>query len=233
MIAFENLTKKFGRIYALEGVSCALHTGQVVSLLGPNGSGKTTLIKIILGLVLPDKGKLFYDGNEVHKHHLLRKQLGYMPQFGKFPENLKVAEVIQLIEKMRPHNENEKDTDLYNSFGIAQMKDKRIKALSGGMKQKLSAHLAFLFSPPVLVLDEPTAGLDPLSAEILKEKIINEKQKGKTILISNHIMPEVEETATHIMYLKEGRMMFFEDKGILKESTGEERLAKAIAKKIA
>lgn len=231
MIAFENLTKKFGRICALDNVSCTLQKGQVVSLLGPNGSGKTTLIKIILGLILADKGKLYFENKEVHKHHLLRAQLGYMPQFGKFPENLKVCEVINLVEKMRPGNENGTDMDLYKGFGVAAMSEKKIKALSGGMKQKLSAHLAFLFNPPVLILDEPTAGLDPISAEILKEKILHEKQKGKTILLSNHIMPEVEETATHIIYLKEGKLVFFEDKNTLKETTGEEKLVKAITQK--
>ncbi|MDL5051461.1 ATP-binding cassette domain-containing protein [Oscillatoria amoena NRMC-F 0135] len=154
-----------------------------------------------------------------------------MPQFGKFPENLKVCEVINLVEKMRPGNENGTDMDLYKGFGVAAMSEKKIKALSGGMKQKLSAHLAFLFNPPVLILDEPTAGLDPISAEILKEKILHEKQKGKTILLSNHIMPEVEETATHIIYLKEGKLVFFEDKNTLKETTGEEKLVKAITQK--
>lgn len=231
MIAFEGLTKKFGRLQALDNVSCTLDKGQVVSLLGPNGSGKTTLIKTILGLVIPDKGKLYYNGQHIHKHHVLREKLGYMPQFGKFPENLVVREVIQLIEKMRAHNGN-RDMELYESFSINSMLTKKVKALSGGMKQKLSAHLAFLFNAPVLVLDEPTAGLDPLSAEVLKEKINREKQQGKTILISSHIMPEVDETATHIMYLKDGRLMFFEDKENLKKITGEEKLARAIAKKL-
>jgi Cu-processing system ATP-binding protein len=105
-----------------------------------------------------------------------------------------------------------------------------LRTLSGGTRQKVSAALAFLFDPQVLILDEPTAGLDPLSSEILKEKIITEKKKHKLILITSHILSDLDELTTHILYMQEGKMQFFKDLETIQEETGEIRLAKAIAR---
>ena len=110
------------------------------------------------------------------------------------------------------------------------MADKRMRTLSGGTRQKVSAALAFLFSPSILILDEPTAGLDPLAAEILKAKILLEKQKGKLILITSHILSDIDELTTHVLYLQEGKMQFFKELETLQEETGEMRLGKAIAR---
>jgi Cu-processing system ATP-binding protein len=104
-----------------------------------------------------------------------------------------------------------------------------MRSLSGGTRQKVSAALAFLFDPNILILDEPTAGLDPLSSEILKEKIISEKEKGKLILITSHILSDLEELTTDVLYLQDGREIFFKSLGDLKQETGEEKLSKAIA----
>jgi Cu-processing system ATP-binding protein len=105
-----------------------------------------------------------------------------------------------------------------------------MRTLSGGTRQKVSAALAFLFDPEVLILDEPTAGLDPLSSEILKEKILKEKRKNKLILITSHILSDLDELTTHIMYLQEGKMEFFKEIDQLREETGELKLGKAIAR---
>ena len=105
-----------------------------------------------------------------------------------------------------------------------------MRTLSGGTRQKVSAAVAFLFNPGILILDEPTAGLDPLASEILKEKILKEKRKGKLILITSHILSDLEELTTHIMYMQDGKMEFVKDMQTLREETGELRLSKAIAK---
>jgi Cu-processing system ATP-binding protein len=105
-----------------------------------------------------------------------------------------------------------------------------MRTLSGGTRQKVSAAVAFLFDPPILILDEPTAGLDPLASEILKEKILDEKKKNKLILITSHILSDLEEFTTQIMYMQEGKMIFFKEISVLQEETGELKLGKAIAR---
>jgi len=117
-----------------------------------------------------------------------------------------------------------KEYELYSMF------EKPMRTLSGGTRQKVSAAIAFLFNPPVLILDEPTAGLDPLSSEMLKEKILREKKKGKLILITSHILSDLDELTTHVMYLQEGKMQFLKNIETLREDTGEIKLGKAIAR---
>ena len=122
------------------------------------------------------------------------------------------------------------DEELIEKFGLKQIFDKPMRTLSGGTRQKVSAALAFLFDPGVLILDEPTAGLDPLSSEILKEKILKEKSKNKLILITSHILSDLDELTTHIIYLQEGKLEFFKEIDQLREETGEIKLGKAIAR---
>jgi Cu-processing system ATP-binding protein len=121
------------------------------------------------------------------------------------------------------------DTDLLVKFNLASIFDKPMRTLSGGTRQKVSAALAFYFNPSILILDEPTAGLDPLSSEILKEKIMQEKKKNKLILITSHILSDLDELTTHVMYLQEGKMIFLKDIEILRKETGEDKLGRAIA----
>ena len=124
---------------------------------------------------------------------------------------------------------HEIDEHLINAFGLPEILDKKMSTLSGGTTQKVSASLAFLFNPSILILDEPTAGLDPLSSEILKEKILHEKRKHKLILITSHILSDLDELTTHVMYLQEGKMIFLKDIETLRRETGEDKLVKAIA----
>jgi Cu-processing system ATP-binding protein len=122
------------------------------------------------------------------------------------------------------------DETLIDALGLRAIMQKRMRTLSGGTRQKVSASLAFLFNPDVLILDEPTAGLDPVSSGILKEKIIHEKQKGKLVLITSHILSDLDDLITHVMYLQEGQLRFHKPIELLRQDTGEEKLAKAIAK---
>ena len=141
---------------------------------------------------------------------------------------MKIGQLFSMLEHIRQHNS--RDMDLFRQFELDKMSDKRMRTLSGGTRQKVSAALAFLFSPSILILDEPTAGLDPLAAEILKAKILLEKQKGKLILITSHILSDIDELTTHVLYLQEGRMQFFKELETLQQETGEMRLGKAIAR---
>lgn len=230
MIRIENITKKFKKLPALDAINGQFEKGQVISLIGPNGSGKTTLIKSILGMVKPDSGKIFFNNEPINGDPSYRSQIGYMPQIGRYPDNMKVGQLFKMLKNIRNVPEEKIDEELVVKFGLTQIFERPMRTLSGGTRQKVSAALAFLFNPAVLILDEPTAGLDPLSSEVLKEKILKEKSKNKLILITSHILSDLDELTTHIMYLQEGKLEFFKEIEQLREETGELKLGKAIAR---
>jgi len=229
MIRIENLVKRFKKLQALAEVNALFNKGQVVSLIGPNGSGKTTLIKCILGMVKADSGSIYVDGHLINGDPTYRSGIGYMPQIGRYPDNMRVGQLFRMMKDIRKVPETELDTDLLVKFNLVSIFDKPMRTLSGGTRQKVSAALAFYFNPGILILDEPTAGLDPLSSEILKEKILQEKKKGKLILITSHILSDLDDLATHVMYLQEGKMIFLKEIESLRKETGETKLGKAIA----
>jgi len=228
MLKINNLSKRFGKMTALDSVNASMKAGQTVCLVGPNGSGKTTLIKCVLGLVIPDSGQILVEGNAVRNDWAYRKTIGYMPQIGRYPDNMRVSQVIDLIKELRG-SAAILDDDLMRAFEVHKFGDKAMRTLSGGTRQKVSACLAFLFSPPILILDEPTAGLDPLASEILKEKILTEKQKGKLILITSHILSDLDDITTDVLYIIDGKIQLFQPIEDLKLSTGETTLNRAIA----
>lgn len=229
MIQTENLQKQFGKLQVLKGVDTQFNAGEVVSVIGPNGSGKTTIIKSILGMVVPDEGSIFFDGKNVSNDFTYRNYIGYMPQIGRYPENMKMGQLFDMMKDLRKSSVA-LDEELLQAYQLPSMFEKQMRTLSGGTTQKVSAALAFLFNPKLLILDEPTAGLDPVSAEILKAKILKSKSEGKAVIITSHIMSEVEEMADKIMYLYEGKINFYKTIADLKAETGEEKLGKAIAK---
>lgn len=230
MIRIEHINKKFKKLIALDDINAVLEKGQVISLIGPNGSGKTTLIKSILGMVKPDKGRIFFNNEPINGDPLYRSQIGYMPQIGRYPDNMRVGQLFKMLKNIRNISGDKLDEELIEKFRLREIFNKPMRTLSGGTRQKVSAALAFLFDPEVLILDEPTAGLDPLSSEILKEKILKEKVSNKLILITSHILSDLDELTTHIMYLQEGRLEFFTEIEQLREDTGELKLGKAIAR---
>lgn len=230
MIRIENISKRFRKLQVLENISAGFEKGQVVSLIGPNGSGKTTLIKCILGMVRPDSGKIHINGELINGDPSYREQIGYMPQIGRYPDNMKAGHLFSMLQNIRNTPAENTNHDLIREFELEKISNKPMRTLSGGTRQKVSAALAFFFNPSILVLDEPTAGLDPLASEILKAKILSEKRKGKLILITSHILSDIDELTTHIMYLQEGKLQFFKDMETLQEETGELRLGKAIAR---
>ena len=215
---------------ALNDINVQFEKGQVISLIGPNGSGKTTLIKAILGMIKADSGKIFFNDELINGDPSYRSQIGYMPQIGRYPDNMKVGQLFKMLRNIRNVPEDKIDEELIEKFELKKIFDKPMRTLSGGTRQKVSAALAFLFDPDVLILDEPTAGLDPLSSEILKEKILKEKSKNKLILITSHILSDLDELTTHIIYLQEGKLEFFKEIDQLREETGELKLGKAIAR---
>ncbi|SMC54308.1 ABC transporter ATP-binding protein [Cellulophaga tyrosinoxydans] len=206
MIQVESLYKKFGKNKVLEGLDLHIQNGGIFAILGPNGSGKTTLIKAILGMVLPNKGKISVLGDSIKNKWKYRQEIEYLPQIANFPGNLKVKELITMIKDLR--NKPSEESHLITLFGLEPFLDKKLANLSGGTKQKVNIVLTFMFNSPIIILDEPTNGLDPQAVIHLKELIQKEKQKGKTILVTSHIMQFVEEVADNIVYLLEGKIYF-------------------------
>ncbi len=229
MIIATNVSKKFGKLKALDDVSVTCNKGECIALIGPNGCGKTTLIKCILGMVVSDSGFITFNGNNIKHDWKYRENIGYMPQIGRYPENMTIGQLIDMMKDIRGKKYVLPDEDLVNQFGLQEIVSKRMRTLSGGTRQKVSAALAFLFNPDVLILDEPTAGLDPVSSEILKEKITGEKNKGKLVLITSHVLSELDDLITQVIYMQEGRLCFHKSIVALKADTGEEKLSKAIA----
>ena len=228
MIEISNLSKKFAKLKVLDNISLSCKQGECIALIGPNGCGKTTLIKCILGMVIPSEGTIKFKENLISNNFEYRKFIGYMPQIGRYPDNMSIGQILDMIKEIRK-SEMKLDEELFHKFQLKDLLNKKMRTLSGGTTQKVSATLAFLFNPDVLILDEPTAGLDPLASEILKEKIIAEKKKGKLILITSNLLSELDDLVTQIIYMQDGTVQFHKTVDELKSSTGEEKISKAIA----
>jgi len=231
MIEIKNIHKKFGKVEVLKGLDLSINSdpsgGAIFAILGPNGSGKTTLIKSILGMVIPNSGQIEIQGESVLKKHQYRNNINYLPQIANFPSNLSVSELIKMVKNLRPKPAS--DQDLIHLFGLEPFLDKKLGNLSGGTKQKVNILLTFMFDSPLIILDEPTTGLDPLSLINLKNIIVAEKEKGKTILITSHIMSFVEEMADEIVFLLDGKIYFKGTLTAIKEQTDQTDLEHAIA----
>lgn len=228
MITVSELTKKFGTVTALDNVTVTIPDGRITALIGPNGSGKTTLLKCLLGLVTPTAGQIVVNGIILDGDAEYRRQIGYMPQIARFPDNLRVAEVLDLVRRIRAHDTSE-NLDLFHEFGLGKELGKKVSWLSGGTQQKLSAVIATMFQPRIAIFDEPTAGLDPLARKSLKEKIRAIGETGATVIITSHFFSEVESLADDIIYLFEGTVRYAGTMADLLVQTNENRLDDAIA----
>lgn len=230
MIKIKNIHKRFGKHHVLRGISIDFEKGRSVALIGPNGSGKTTLIKCLLGMVKPDEGDILFDDKSVISQSQYRQHIGYMPQIQRFPEHMKVAGLFKMMQQLRTDiSENQYDWSLYRDFEIDAMGQKQLGQLSGGMKQKVSAALAFLFNPDVFILDEPTAGLDPISNEMFKAKLTDVLKEEKLVIITSHILSDLDEITTDVAYLMDGNIAFFKTLEQLRTDTSEDRLNRVIA----
>ena len=229
MLIIRALSKSFGRQRVLQALDLDVRAGRVTAVIGPNGAGKTTLIKSVLGLARPDAGEVRFAGVPVvgDAH---RARIGYMPQIARFPENLTGAELIALLKDLRGVTAADAlDEELVERWELAPQLDKPLRALSGGTRQKVNAVLAFLFRPELLVLDEPTAGLDPVASGVLKDKIAEERGRGRTFILTSHIMSELEELADDVVFLLEGQVRFAGAVHALKVTTRQFTLERAIA----
>jgi Cu-processing system ATP-binding protein len=226
-IEISHLTKRFGRTRVLASLDAIVQPGRVTALVGPNASGKSTLLKCILGLVRPGAGTIAVDGVPVSADPAYRRSIGYMPQQAAFPENLSADEVMALLRRVRGAD-TPIDFELIERFGLAPELHRRVHVLSGGTRQKLNVVAAYLFRPSLVILDEPSAGLDPVANGILKRKIRDATRHGVTHLITSHVLSELEELADDVLFLVDGRVRYSGSLEGLRAATGERRLERAV-----
>lgn len=229
MITIKGLRKTFGPLTVLDGIDLEIPDGHATGFVGPNGSGKTTTIKTILGLVKPSAGEVEIDGESIEDSWGYRHKIGYMPQIARYPENMTVSELFDFIKNVRDTRDTNEE-ELIEYFGLEPELNKRMRTLSGGTRQKVGAVLATMFDPEILIFDEPTAGLDPYSSVQFKKLVQREKAKGKTVLLTSHIMSEIEELADYLIFIVEGKIKYHGKMKDLIEKQKEQRLEGAVAK---
>lgn len=236
MIEITGLTKAFGKLRVLDQLDLTVPPGRVMGLIGPNAVGKTTLLKLLVGLTRPDAGRIVVEGQIVGDDGAYRSRVGYMPQITSFPERLTGLDCLNLLKDLRGPGATF-DQSLIEGFGLGPHLDKPMRTLSGGTRQKVNAAMAFLFAPSVLVLDEPTAGLDPQASGVLKDKIAEERARGRTILVTSHHMGELEELADDVALLLDGRIQFAgavsRIKGMTRQGTLERAVAELMIREVA
>lgn len=228
MVEIKGLRKRFGRLCVLDGIDLSVTRNRVTAIVGPNAAGKTTLIKTILGLTRADSGTIRVNGTTIDRREDYRAHIGYMPQIARFPENLSGADVFAMLKDLRGVTAGV-DERLIGEFNLDGEVSKPLRTLSGGTRQKINAVMAFLFSPDLLILDEPTAGLDPVASGVLKARIAEERESGTTFILTSHIMSELEELADDVVFLHDGKVEFAGPITEIKSLTRQDNLERAIA----
>lgn len=209
MITIQNLSKAYGAIHAVQDINLEISRGEIVGLLGPNGAGKTTLIKILTGYLQPDQGEVFIDMIDVVKSpHLAQERIGYLPENAPLYPELSVYDYLQMMADLRHIPEAEQEAVIREAVISVKLEDdylRPIKQLSKGMRQRVGLAQAILHKPKLLILDEPTVGLDPTQLVEIRS-LLKELAKKSTILFSTHILPEVEMLCDRVVILLNGKL---------------------------
>lgn len=206
----------------------AARAGRVTAVLGPNAAGKTTLAKIVAGLAHADRGIVRIDGVPLDARGDYKRQIGYMPQTPALPDNLNSNDLFALLRSLRGIAAPV-DAALISELDLGEHLKKPFRTLSGGTRQKVNAAAAFLFSPSLVILDEPTNGLDPAAAGIVRAKIRSCREEGRAVLLTSHIMSEIEQLADDVVLLYDGAVRFSGDVAMLKQKTRQASVEDAVA----
>ncbi len=206
----DNVTKTFGSLKAVDGVSLDSQGGEIFALLGPNGAGKTTLIRMIMDITRPDSGSVSFDERPIT--HELKHRIGYMPEERGLYRKQKVGEVIAYFGRLHGIAKDEaarRATDWLERMGLEEWEKKKVEELSKGMQQKAQLALTLLHDPDLVILDEPFAGLDPVNTRMVKETILGLRSQGKTVLLSTHQMAQVEALADRVFMISHGQRVLY------------------------
>lgn len=205
MLSLNNVSKHFGKVRAAENLSFTLEKGEVFGFIGPNGAGKSTTIRMIIGALKPTNGEILYDDKNIKKNKKYIEKIAYVPGDVNLWGNLTGEEVINFMMKTRGYNNNDEKLRLIDKFKLDG--SKKCKTYSKGNRQKVALICAFLSHAELLIFDEPTTGLDPLMERVFHEEVIQAKSSGKTILLSSHILSEVEKLADRIAIIRDGKII--------------------------
>ncbi len=206
ILEIKGLSKRYGRVKAVEDVTLAVEEGEVFGLIGPNGAGKTTLIKMLVGLTAQTSGAIFIDGvRDGGRDKEIRKKLGYLPENVAFYDNLTAMETLRFYAKIRGIP-LESCREMLATVGL-QVNNKRVRNYSKGMRQRLGLAVALLGEPRILIFDEPTAGLDPQGVRDFHRIIKNLKERGVTVVLSSHVLREVQEVVDRVGIMRDGKII--------------------------
>ena len=207
LLKINNVNKKYGHFKALDNVSLTLSKGKIIGLLGPNGSGKTTLIKIINGLLKEYDGEILVDGNKIGEKS--RKIISYLPDENYFQDWMYVRDVLGIFSDLYEDFDKEKCLSLINRFNLD--KNMKIKAMSKGMKEKFQLSLVMSRKAKIYILDEPIAGVDPAAREVILDVILNNYEKESLVLISTHLISDLETIFDDVIFLKDGKVVLHQE----------------------
>lgn len=206
ILSVSQLTKKFGKFTALDGIDLEVNSGEIYGFIGPNGAGKTTTIRVILGILKATQGKTTVFGKDAWKDAVeIHKNLAYVPGEVNLWPNLTGGEVIDLFVKLRGSNNISRRKELIERFDLDP--SKKCRTYSKGNRQKVSLIAAFASDADLYILDEPTSGLDPLMERVFQEYIMEAKEQGKSILLSSHILSEVEKLCDKVSIIRQGKII--------------------------
>lgn len=205
------LTKTFGSFTAVRNLNLTVGEGQVYGFLGPNGAGKTTTIKMLMGLLVPSSGRATIAGLDAQKNRIeVKRFIGYLPDNPQFPEFLKGFEVVQMAGELHGMTRAEarrRAEELIELFGLDEASEEFASNYSTGMKKRLGLSCALVHDPAILILDEPTNGLDPYASKLMREWLLASAAKGKTILLSTHLLDMAERICSHIGIIYGGELV--------------------------
>jgi ABC-type multidrug transport system ATPase subunit len=220
LIAVEAITKRYGKLVAVDGVSLSVAAGEIYSLVGANGAGKSTLIRSIVGISEPDSGQIMICGeNLAHQLPATKKHIGYLPEELIFYDQLTATEYLRLVSGLKEADPSQVDSELA-FFELSQAADKLVGGYSLGMRKKLGLAAAMLGSPEVLVLDEPLNGLDVEMMRKLRLRLQSERENGRAMLISSHVMSFVERISGRVGIMRAGRLVAEGTPAELRVTTG-------------
>lgn len=208
VLRVENVSKSYGTVKAVENVSFAIQPGCLFGLLGPNGAGKTTTMRMIMNIIIPDAGRIWIFNSPFQEHH--KNRLGYLPEERGLYPKMKVLDLLQFLAEMKglpARTARERAWQWLERFELRSWAQKKVQELSKGMQQKVQFISTILHDPDVIIVDEPFSGLDPINTKFLKDILLEMKQKGKTIILSTHLMDQAEKLCDEICLINQGKVV--------------------------